>query len=193
MRGFILVTFGFLGAAFYQLSGGADFEPRGKRSDNVATLKPYSAEEKSVSSVQDLTRKAAVIAPRKETEQTATALTDLAQARPAVGDGMELMNGTQPVAGLQLASLEQGVATGSDTQSAEQVAQAKPKNDIRKVKGNRVNLRQGPGTNYPIIARLNGGYKVEILSDPGNGWLRLRTSEDKRIGWISATLVTKAK
>ena len=42
MKTFILLTFGFLGFAFYQMSGGADFEPASAR---LATLDVTETEE----------------------------------------------------------------------------------------------------------------------------------------------------
>ncbi|MBI6629219.1 SH3 domain-containing protein [Pontibaca sp. S1109L] len=65
--------------------------------------------------------------------------------------------------------------------------------DIRLVIGTNVNMRQGPGTSYPVIARMDLGDKVEVLSDPGNGWLRLRNLREMRIGWIAASLIGKER
>lgn len=62
--------------------------------------------------------------------------------------------------------------------------------DTRKVAGNHVNMRNGPGTSYSVVERLSRGQAVEVLSDPGNGWLKLRVSDSGRIGWMAEFLVT---
>ena len=49
-----------------------------------------------------------------------------------------------------------------------------PEKDIREISGTRVNMRDGPGTIYPIIGKATIGQKVEVLSESGTGWLRLR-------------------
>ena len=65
------------------------------------------------------------------------------------------------------------------------------KPDLRKVTGTRVNMRDGPGTIYPVIARLVLGDEVEVLSTSGTGWLRLRTLPERRIGWVASSLIGK--
>ncbi|WP_432689376.1 SH3 domain-containing protein [Pseudooceanicola sp. C21-150M6] len=62
--------------------------------------------------------------------------------------------------------------------------------DIREVTGNRVNMRNGPGTNYAIVDRLTRGQEVEVLSEPGNGWLELRVNDTGQVGWMADFLVT---
>lgn len=61
--------------------------------------------------------------------------------------------------------------------------------DIRSVKGNRVNFRNGPGKTYGVVGKLTGGSKTEVLQDPGNGWVKIRT-EDGKIGWMADFLLT---
>lgn len=61
--------------------------------------------------------------------------------------------------------------------------------DVRQVSGNRVNLRNGPGTQYNVLSKLTRGEQVAVLQDPGNGWLKLRVVETKRVGWLAASLV----
>ena len=60
---------------------------------------------------------------------------------------------------------------------------------VRQVTGNRVNLRNGPGTEYNVLSKLTRGEQVAILQDPGNGWLKLRVLETNRVGWLAASLV----
>ena len=45
--------------------------------------------------------------------------------------------------------------------------------DRRTIRASRVNMRQGPGTSYPVITRLLGGEEVIVIEDSGTGWLHL--------------------
>ncbi|MEP2716740.1 SH3 domain-containing protein [Pseudophaeobacter sp.] len=65
--------------------------------------------------------------------------------------------------------------------------------DIREIRASRVNMRQGPGTIYPVMARLLAGDEVLIMEDNGTGWLHLRTRSGDKIGWVAASLVSKKR
>lgn len=65
--------------------------------------------------------------------------------------------------------------------------------DIREIRASRVNMREGPGTIYPVLARLLAGDEVIVIEDNGEGWLQLRTKEGNRIGWVAASLVGKKR
>ncbi len=65
--------------------------------------------------------------------------------------------------------------------------------DIRQIRASRVNIRQGPGTIYPVMARLLAGDEVLILEDSGTGWLQLRTRTGNKVGWVAASLVSKKR
>ena len=96
-----------------------------------------------------------------------------------------------------MASLEDGVAglrqisteIQDDANPTPQVIESEK--DIREISGARVNMRDGPDTIYPIIAKASIGQRVEVLGDSGIGWLRLRLFPDQRIGWIASSLVRK--
>ncbi|WP_037255197.1 SH3 domain-containing protein [Roseobacter sp. SK209-2-6] len=63
--------------------------------------------------------------------------------------------------------------------------------DIRRIRASRVNMRQGPGTIYPVIARLLNGDEVQVIDDSGTGWLHLRARKGDKIGWVAASLVSR--
>jgi len=44
-------------------------------------------------------------------------------------------------------------------------------------------VRQGPGTGYPEIAKVNSGEKFAVLEEK-NGWFKIRIEEEQE-GWIS--------
>lgn len=216
MSRFVFVSFAFLGWAFYELSGGADFkpperpialtkstltesggEPRGQadlRLANIPATAPRAVPE--VATVQTNIVTAAATRPRSETDSEPAAT----RLNLRLGNSLDLFPATTGIEGLRLASLEQGTAGLSqttvtdETPEAEPVAiAAEPVPDLREITGTRVNMRQGPGTNYPILIRLSIGQEVEVLDDSGTGWLRLRALPDRTMGWIAASLVSKKR
>lgn len=40
-----------------------------------------------------------------------------------------------------------------------------------------------------MIDRVERGVEVEILQDPGQGWVQFRNLEAERIGWIATSLL----
>ena len=129
----------------------------------------------------------------------------LGQIRTGFGRGLDLFSDENPIdQPLMLASLEQGAAgliaaplpeSTSDTQPGPATWTPPPADiraDIREITGTRVNMRDGPGTIYPVISRLTIGHEVEVLGESGTGWLRLRILPENLTGWISASLISKA-
>ncbi|MBY6140652.1 SH3 domain-containing protein [Leisingera daeponensis] len=231
MSRFIFVSFAFLGWGFYELSGGADFEPRKERPDTLEIAKaafaaPDEARQGSRSSRASEDAKSLIrnvtFRPADSTQQaerpvrpaadpqlrSRVALRQITQARLAIGDSGNVFPAVaDQSAQLQLASLEGGISgiqtasAGLETQSdaAEPAGEAlaepqpEPEKDVRRIRASRVNMRQGPGTNYPVIARLLGGDEVIVFEDSGTGWLHLRAPGKGKVGWIAASLVSKKR
>ena len=57
------------------------------------------------------------------------------------------------------------------------------------VVGEKVNLRKGPSTQYPIIWELGKGFPLRVLSYKGN-WIKVSDFESD-VGWIYKNLVSK--
>jgi SH3-like domain-containing protein len=57
------------------------------------------------------------------------------------------------------------------------------------ISGDKVNLRSGPGTNYPIVWELGKGYPLRVVESRG-GWHRVIDFENDG-GWISGKLVSR--
>ncbi|KPJ99968.1 MAG: peptide-binding protein [Desulfobacterales bacterium SG8_35] len=57
------------------------------------------------------------------------------------------------------------------------------------VAGEKVNLRKGPSTQYPIIWELGKGFPLRVISSQGN-WLKVSDFESD-VGWIYKDLVSK--
>ena len=189
---FVLVSFAFLGWAFFELSGGTDFEPRGMRAPapepRAAAVPPAP-----VPPVATTVAARPVIAPRRTAPappKATTGHTDLIRALavlPAEDGGSA--GGFVSDDG-RVASLGE-IAARPQITTLPAAAPARPATatDLREVAGTRVNMRDGPGTIYPVIARLHLGQEVEVLDDSGTGWLRLRTTEGRVTGWASKSLI----
>jgi hypothetical protein len=212
MTRFVVLSFAVLGWAFYELSGGADFEPRRTSEVNSttppvetsATLQPTVAPKPEIS-VPATVRMVAPVAAVKPAEPKplpvaeapqAPAQDTLDQVRTSLSQGLALYpaDGGQQ---LTLVSLEQGAANIENAPASTEAAAPSPAfvetvADIREITGTRVNMRDGPGTIYPVVARLSIGQAVEVLGESGTGWLRLKTIPGNQPGWISASLVSKA-
>jgi SH3-like domain-containing protein len=57
------------------------------------------------------------------------------------------------------------------------------------VAGEKVNLRKGPSTKYPIIWELGKGFPLRVVSSKGN-WLKVSDFESD-VGWIYKKLVSQ--
>lgn len=56
--------------------------------------------------------------------------------------------------------------------------------------GKRLRVRSGPGTSYPIIAKLTNGQRVPVLArNPEGSWL-LITAPTQTYGWVTSSYVT---
>lgn len=189
MMRFILVTFAFLGWAFYELSGGSDFQPASARLTDLKAdpLKPVvqadaSQPERSVrqapaAKVTPVALRLAsvdeVLEPRRTPQ--APAATPQARIEPAVLAEPEII----------LPSLIANTAPATP-----QVVSSSRRADIRYVSGGRVNVRGGPGKGFDVVGRLTRGTEVEILEDAGNGWVRLQTLDGAAQGWMADFLLT---
>lgn len=190
MYKFILLTFAFLSWAFYEMSGGAEFEP----SRPEASAAP-SATEELPSIGTAVTKADPVVTPVAEpaAEVTRAAYTapsydlrapaeeELAAVDPAVLASFSNVLVRDNASAVTPAVVDGGLAAGQIEL------------DLRQVTGNRVNMRNGPGTDYSIVSRLQRGDAVEVLAEPGNGWLKLRVSDSGRIGWMADFLVSAAQ
>jgi HlyD family secretion protein len=51
-----------------------------------------------------------------------------------------------------------------------------------------LNVRSGPGINYPVIATLTQGDTVPVVEvEPNSGWLQVRLLPGEKTGWISGS------
>lgn len=171
----IVVTFAFLAFALYELSGGSEFQPQVAQAEvqHLTPLKTAKAE----TIVPDLPvmgmRKPE---PKKQVDITLASM-EIPADTPAMMGKVTAVDATvMPAVAVDTAISETPVST----------------RDIRKVTGRRVNMRQGPGTQFSVVSSLGSGEEVEVLQTPGNGWLKLQVVSTGRIGWMADWLVSEA-
>lgn len=191
----ILVTFAFLGWAFYELSGGSEFEPASTQLTNikvdplkpvVATSDKVVAQDESVevtrvslnlTSVEDVLEGRAAVPVNLPQQKT------LAPETTTAGQGDSVTLIPSLVAGADAVVEPQPAAVITQTASVSFV-------ETRTVAGNRVNVRGGPGTTFGVVGRLVRGDEVEILEDTGTGWVRFQAVNGDTQGWIADFLLT---
>lgn len=179
---FILITFGFLGFAFYELSGGADYAPReGSRQDLLAKARLFEAQKAAALAEA----KPEHIAPAPQTANTAPeAVVILASATADTPEG------PAPAKPAPVSLSQPIIDTAKAAQLTKPASEPKPLEDIREVTGNVVNMRRGPGTDFQRMGKLRRGDRVEVLRDDGEGWVKLRVIETGRIGFMADFLLT---
>ena len=168
------------------------------------------AQETETAAAKDGTAASSATSPRETDSSPGTPpfVTSRTSAARVISAGLD-------TGGMELASLEEGLGGGMQlglqglgtTQTPLAAATNQPpaagtallapgltedpETDKRSIRAARVNMRQGPGTAYPIITRLLAGDEVIVIGDSGTGWLHLRTSDNEHFGWIAASLVSQ--
>lgn len=198
---FIVVTFAVLGWAFFQMSGGSDFEPRSARAGSVevqplqaanqaAPQTPAGAEVTRVA--LDLTSVQEVVRESRSTQRNARVENAVAAATQPSAAGQWQTLDTLPSL-VQDAQIDTSDAIAEVLQTASLVGNTDTDvasaSDLRRVNGNRVNVRGGPGTNFGVVGKLVRGDEVEVLEDNGSGWVRFRQVDGSTTGWLADFLL----
>lgn len=175
MTRFMLVTFALMGWAFYELSGGADFEPPELAQSPLNELQQTVAQERTL-----VARSA--VTPSQEPVIVGSPSNDLVRQASVTN---------QPTT-VQARTTSLAVVLGEAARQAvpEPVVAELPAADIRTVSGSRVNVRNGPGTNFSVVAQLTRGSETEVLQAPGNGWVKIKSTDTGGIGWMAERLLT---
>ncbi len=193
----IIVTFLIMGFGFYELSGGSDFEPADWRNAKAPDVAVAPLDESKSTSIADTLLD--LVAPEKPVPAAADENTPthyemaVLTSPPTV---RRLAGVAKPTPLSERAELGLNDVAGP-SEKAPRVSAALPvipmvsEPDFRLVSGNRVNMRNGPGTQYSVVGKLLRDSEVEVLQDPGQGWVKLQALESGRVGWMSANLLTK--
>lgn len=188
---FIVVTFGALFLAFYEMSGGADYQPAEGSRQALAAAAQVAEAPKSLALRTSSSRPTAAraLAP----SGTNKPVVGQAPSQQALSGGSENLvlasaggrAGPQPAKpAATLTALKPVSPLKANTLTA-----LKPKQDLRQISGNSVNLRRGPGTRFNVVGRLSRGDSVQVLSQEGT-WVKLRVTESGRIGYVADFLLS---
>ena len=241
MSRFVMVSFAFLGWGFFELSGGLDFTPLNRPTDEPLQIAQQTAAVPTAEATkfrQSAKQRAAALVGSKVLQEAPTpavisqrpaadpshrqtialakivsAGATLQDSRNAFATGDAVGTTARPLqldviqgglvaltanydretntstqnTGAQTASLAGLDTTGNTNAGSEDYL------DLRQIRASRVNMRQGPGTIYPVLARLLAGDEVLVIEDSGTGWLQLRTKKGNKVGWVAASLVGKKR
>jgi hypothetical protein len=180
---FIILSFLVMGWAYWELSGGSDF---------VAQQWPEAEQRVAEAESDDATPYGGVeIVTRADTTTLASFEEIAPPATPsltesAIAAALEDVLGTpsfEEAAPAELAATTPETAPEAPEPEVAPVVTAQL--DLREVNGDRVNLREGPGTNYGVIDQLVRGTVIEVVETGFDGWVRIRIDASGRSGWMS--------
>ena len=176
----ILVSFAFLGWSFYELSGGSDYRPSANSIQARAILDNHRPKSRPLRvNVIELSQDG-VVAPDTSVTRTITSLHDLGLTvgkRVAVTLASAEAEPTAQVAAVISVPTVKAVPTVVPETpeldaAAEQVETAQdrlaPSRDISEVVGNKVNMRNGSGTNCGRVGQLTRGTEVIVSAMAGS-------------------------
>ncbi|MEJ6399314.1 SH3 domain-containing protein [Yoonia sp. 208BN28-4] len=178
MGKFIIATFLLLGWGFYELSGGAEFEPE-PWPTQVAAVEVEALPSSDVADAVEVTR---------------ADTTDLNNVAPTQSDDQQLLVALQTAPAEETPG-EAPVVAEAETAIVEEtpqeaVAEAPAALDLRAVAGSRVNMREGPGTNFGVIDTIDGGTQAEVIEVNADGWARIRLTGTNQTGWMAERLLS---
>ena len=172
---YLLLCFVMLGWAFFELSGGQDFEPV------LAT---------SVSEVAAPTDHVDPIDRSFDREEVARAATNALRS-------IEFDDHAVAAAPVNVVTDAALWKVSADTETSviienilddvvPVVAATVPSDEnLYAVSVNRANMRNGPSIRNGVIAKLERGTAVQLLPSSSGSWVKLRVVETNRVGWIS--------
>ena len=206
-----ITTFLVLGWAWWELSGGSNFVP-GEHGVTVLAQAPVTRPAPSVARGETSVSLTSV--PQQADRNPVPRAPVIAAPAPVTPQPVAPVKPTQPaplpVSAGQPAAIPAATAPATDIEAAIAKAlgtpiapepakvaevQADPVQlaaapQFMAVTGSRVNLRDGPGTSFGIVTQLVRGDEVEVLESDGTGWMRLRSLNGSRIGWMSDDFLT---
>jgi len=215
----IVVTFAFLGWSFWYLSGGSDYAPREgslqyaakveetrlNQQNALAAARGHVARPdagatkinpKLLAGIEQTAKvtlaSAGTTAPLGDRAKRKTLLLN-ASAEPVQGAGVATVSADPDKIARLVAAAEVGLHNPAATARVQKAsAISNDGRDVRKVRSNRVNLRQGPGTDFGVAGKLGRGDLVEVIADNGDGWVKLKVEDSGEIAWMADFLLAPA-
>ncbi|GAA4216289.1 hypothetical protein GGQ68_002640 [Sagittula marina] len=188
-----LVTFGLLGWAWFELSGGTSFVP-GENGVQLVAI-PDVETPASVQVAAAPAETPEIVARDTPADLNAVVMPAVA-ARPAQvktvyapSAGDAVITPASMTAAMPSDESDFGIDVSRPAEIEATVATAAVV-DYREVTASRVNLRGGPSTNYNVLTQLLRGEEVEVIDDTGAGWVKLRALDGNDIGWMADSFLT---
>jgi hypothetical protein len=213
MKRFILLSFVFMGLGFYELSGGADFDPESAREAAMmaradregidpATVTEVLAAEVEMPKAEridpgavapEVTRASLNLVTVDEVLRDPTPVAQPPSPAPSETLSLQSLEVSEPETTPEAAPEQQiilpSIAFAGNTLQVSSATVGAPR-DIRFVDGVSVNMRAGPGTEHSVVTQLDRNTQVEILQDTGSGWVQLRPLAGGPTGWVADFLLT---
>ncbi len=162
LRTFIIGTCFLLFWAFYEMSGGANFEPT---SQDLAEL-PSEVEETSIQATRAAPLQSATLRREDITDVVPASFITDPIIEPAVQEAAVIV---EAAAEPNLDDFDQS--------------------SLRYVSGDRVNMREGPSTDYYVLDTIARGTKAEVIELSDNGWAQIRLVDTGQVGWMAERLL----
>jgi uncharacterized protein YgiM (DUF1202 family) len=125
----------------------------------------------------------------------AAAVTPAEPAQPAdvalVSTPVQVASATTPATETAIEETVFSLANYADDAPAP-VAEVQTAGDLAYVVAESVNVREGPGTDNPVLTRLSQGEAVMIVSTDETGWARIRIEGDGVEGFMSMDYLSSA-
>lgn len=202
MKRVILVTFAFMGWAWYEMSGGSEYQAGTNSvtllaSVDVSTLPPANSQVARANTTSINLNGVVIPKTNDDVVQAAIPVKPLITLESAKVNDVVAAAAQAPVQAASTSFVpkwasQQAAPAVDASRSAETIVAAAATLDFRKVTGNSVNLRGGPSTSYGVITQLLRGEQVEVLDDAGDGWVKLRALDGEEIGWMSSDFLVAA-
>ena len=171
-----------MGWGYWALSGGSDFTPE-RRANTVATQDPTLQDATGqAEAAGDAARAAALAAAPQAATLTPAVPTPAAEAQTVAAPVFTSL--AQRRENLAAAAAAEAAARALAPPILRPAAAAGA--DLRVVDADRVNLRDGPGTDYVAIGQLTNGTIAEITEYGTGNWVRVKVQGTDQSGWMSA-------
>lgn len=175
VKSFVLFGLLFMGWGYWALSGGSDFVPQQRQSTVLTALTSDPAPAEAEAQVDT----PAVAAPPAETvaaapEVPAPVFIPLSERRATLAAIAASEAAERAQASLTNATLRPAASAGAD---------------LRVVDADRVNLRDGPGTDFIAIDQLTNGMIAEVLEYGTGNWVRVQVQDSGQTGWMSSNFL----
>ncbi len=168
MKKFIVVSFGFMAWAFYELSGGADFVPETR----PVAQAPLVSQDKIDAVVAEVAAD-----PEPEVVMASLVVAPAPEVAPVAAP-------VEPVVSQEFVSL-----SASPTGQIE-ATETPPGAAVMTVTAQSLNVRSGPSTNDAVIGKLTQYEAVSLVQETADGWALIRIEGDGVEGWVARRFLT---